>query len=85
LNLGASFTSLLLTIRTATAYCNRPNIREDYNYCKTRASYAEKKYLTSRMYPLLKFCYETKAAGHFRHFTFRLYEYLRQKSMMRIA
>jgi len=36
-----------------------PNIREDYNYGKTRVSYAEKKYFTFRMYPLLKFCYET--------------------------
>jgi hypothetical protein len=31
-----------------------PNIREDYNYCTARVSYAEKKYFTFRMHPLLK-------------------------------
>jgi hypothetical protein len=54
------------------------NIREDYNYCKTRVSCAEKKYLTFTMHLLLKFCYKTWVARNFRHFTFRVYVYLRQ-------
>jgi len=37
-----------------------PNITEDHNYCTTTISYAEKKYFTFRMHPLLKFCYETR-------------------------
>jgi hypothetical protein len=34
---------------------------------KTRVSYAEYKFFTYRMYPLLKFYYEIQAARHFRH------------------
>ena len=52
-----------------------PNIREDYNYCKTRVSYAEKQYFTFRMYPILKLSYETRAARHFRHFTVTVHVY----------
>jgi hypothetical protein len=65
-----------------------PNVREDYNYWNTTVSYAEKKYFTFRMHSLLKLCYETWTAGHFRYLTFRVYEHLRQHSkttMMRTA